>query len=401
MNSNLIKLALDLKKFNNNFKNNKHRLISLNNVYNSRFLYFNHFLANEKFADSPYRNILINTFKKSESLTPGSSFDIADQLSSKILGNYKDTLEFKTERNSDSIFDYLKSLTDSTSFKIFKEIIEFSGPDATITCQATKNNEILVEKTCQPVFKIRLLEEFIPVYFSSVKKTTKNVILSVIDGYIERESELIPLIEKSKNDKLPVVLICRGISQDAVRNLKNILVRNKIVFYTYISKFNDKDPFLFDDISKTGKTKTISADTLDSIYKDTVKYCSEIKMTLSPNNVIFHETPDDIIKDINDSIKDAKDKNNSVVMEYLQKRKRRVMPNNVVANFPMDSIRIMNETKSLIRCYNVAVIGGVYINNDSVGSVYTKNNIKRLSESLFQSISKIGYTIKLGKKDEQ
>ena len=124
-------------------------------------------------------------------------------------------------------------------------------------------------------------------------------------------------------------------------------------------------------------------------------------MTLSPNNVIFHETPDDIIKDINDSIKDAKDKNNSGVMEYLQKRKRRVMPNNVVANFPMSSIRIMNETKSLIRCYNIAAIGGVYIDNDSIGSIYTKNNIKRLSESLFQSISIIGYTLKLGKKDEQ
>ena len=98
---------------------------------------------------------------------------------------------------------------------------------------------------------------------------------------------------------------------------------------------------------------------------------------------------------------DAKDKNNSGVMEYLQKRKRRVMPNNVVANFPMSSIRIMNETKSLIRCYNIADRGGVYIDNYSIGSIYTKNNIKRLSESLFQSISNIGYTLKLGKKDEQ
>lgn len=400
MNSNLISLALDLKKFNDNFKNNKHRLISLNNVYNSKFLYFNHFLSNEKFIDSPYRNILINTFKKSESLTPGSSFDIADQLSRKILGNYNVDIEVKTERKYESVFNYLKSMTDDTAFQIFKEILEFSGPDATITCQATKNNEILVEKSCNPTFNIKLLEEFIPVYFNNVKKTTKNVIFSVIDGYIERESELIPLIEKSKEDKLPVVLLCRGISQDAIRNLKNILVRNKIIFYTYVEKFNDKDPFLFDDISKTGKTKTISAETLDSIYKDTIKYCSEVKLTLSANSISFFETPEKVVCDINDNIKKAKETHNSSVIDYLQKRKRRVSPNNVVVSFPMNSIRIMNEIKSLIRCYNVAAVGGVYINNLSTGSVYTKSNIKRLSESLFRNISNIGYTIKIGKKDE-
>ena len=88
-------------------------------------------------------------------------------------------------------------------------------------------------------------------------------------------------------------------------------------------------------------------------------------------------------------------------MDYLQKRKRRVSPNNVVVSFPMNSIRIMNEIKSLIRCYNVAAVGGVYIDNLSTGSVYTKSNIKRLSESLFRNISNIGYTIKIGKKDEQ
>src|SRR6056300_675820 len=99
MNSNLIKLALDLKKFNNSYSNKKHRLVSLNNVYDSKFLYFNFFLANKDFKDSPYRNFLINTFKKSESLTPGSSYDIADQLSQKILGNYKESLKDKTEKN--------------------------------------------------------------------------------------------------------------------------------------------------------------------------------------------------------------------------------------------------------------------------------------------------------------
>lgn len=401
MNSNLIKLALDLKNFNKNYSNKKHRLVSLNNVYDSKFLYFNFFLANKVFLDSPYRNLLINTFKKSERLTPGSSYDIADQLSKKILGNYKKVDKDKTERNIEVIFNYLESLTDDVSYKIFKEILEFSGPDATITCQSTKNNEILIEKNCMPSFDIKIHEEFIPVYFNNVKKTTKNAIVSVIDGFIERESELIPLIDKSKEEKLPVLMICRGISEEAVRNLKNILVRNKIIFYPYISKFNDKDPFLFEDIAKTCNTKVISAETLDSIYKDTVTYSSESKITLTSSKISFFNTSQEIIDDVNKHIKSAKESNNSSVIEYLLKRKKRVMPNNVTVSFPMKSIRIMNEIKSLIKCYNISAIGGVEKNGEKIESVYNKSNINRLSESLYKNISNLGYTLKLGDKSEQ
>ena len=88
-------------------------------------------------------------------------------------------------------------------------------------------------------------------------------------------------------------------------------------------------------------------------------------------------------------------------MNYLFKRKRRVMPNNVVVNFPYDCLRTMNEIKSLIRCYNIAAIGGVYHDENSIRSVYTDKNIERLSESLYKNISNIGYTLKIGaNKDE-
>ena len=401
MNSNLIKLALDLKKFNDDYKRNKHRMISLNNVYNSKFLYFNHFLANEKFIDSPYRNLLINTFKKSENISPGSCYDISVNLCNKILGNHIEKNKNKTERNLDFIFNYLKSMTDTLSFNTFKEILEFSGPDATITCQATKNSEILAEKNCMPTFDIKLENTFIPIYFNNVKKTTKNVILSVIDGYIERESELVPLIEESRSKKLPIVMICRGISTDATRNLKNILLRNKIVLYPFVSKFDDNDPFLFEDIAKTGKTKVISSETMDVIYTDTVKYCSECKLTISADTIKFFESSEDVIDSINNQIKSAKENNNFKVMNYLFKRKRRIMPNNVVVNFPYDCLRIMNEIKSLIRCYNIAAIGGVYYNENIIRSVYTDTNIERLSDSLYKNISNIGYTLKIRKNENE
>ena len=196
-------------------------------------------------------------------------------------------------------------------------------------------------------------------------------------------------------------MICRGISTDATRNLKNILLRNKIVLYPFVSKFDDNDPFLFEDIAKTGKTKVISSETMDVIYTDTVKYCSECKLTISADTIKFFESSEDVIVSINNQIKSAKENNNFKVMNYLFKRKRRIMPNNVVVNFPYDCLRIMNEIKSLIRCYNIAAIGGVYYNENIIRSVYTDTNIERLSDSLYKNISNIGYTLKIRKNENE
>ena len=60
MNTNILELYLKLKKFNLSFERNKNKLITKNNIYKSKFLYFYYFLMTEEFKDSPYRNILIN-----------------------------------------------------------------------------------------------------------------------------------------------------------------------------------------------------------------------------------------------------------------------------------------------------------------------------------------------------
>lgn len=401
MNNNLIKLAFDLKSFNKSFNSKKFRIVNLGNVFNSRFLYLNFFIVDKRFIDSPYRNLLINTFKRVESFSPGSSYYISDIVSKKILGNYNKDKTIKTEKNIDAIFEYLSKLTDSTSFEIFKEIINFSGPDASITCQAYKNSDVLIEKKTKPNIKLRIQEEFIPIYFSNVKKQTKEVIISVIDGFIERESDLIPLIEKSKQEKLPLLLVCRGLSSDAIRNIKNILLRNKIILYPYVSKFNDEDPFLLDDISKLTNSKLISADSCDSIYKDTVDNCSYINVSISSSNIIFNNVnPENLINDINDQIKKAKESNNSSVLDYLLKRKRRIFPNEVSASFPLKNIREMNEIKNLIRHYNNSAAFGIDYNKSETFPKNINNIIRDYSESLFLNLSNLGYTVKLEKTNE-
>lgn len=395
MNNEIIKLGHDLKKICSSFEKGKNRIVSLNNIYKSKFLFFNHFISNESFLNSPYRNLLINYLKKSESLHPGSSHDTSVKLYKKILG-YNITLEKKlTDKKYESIMSYLKSLTDEECFYLFREIIEFSGPNATITCKASKNNVISIEKNEYPKFNISIHNEFINVYFNNVEKQTKNVIFSISDAYIERESELIPLIEKAKKENLPIVMLCRGISDNAVRELKNILLRNKIKMLPYICKFNDNDPFLFEDIAKIAKCKIITAETYDSLYKDAVEKSSITKVSLEKNNVTFYETSEELLNTINKQIKDNK---NNEAIQYLQKRKSRVSPNNVTVNIPMKKIRILSEIKNLIKVYNLCAIFGVIEDKNTLLSKHKKETSDKLSENLYKNLNELGCVITVDKK---
>ena len=80
MNNNLIILASKLKKFNSSFFNKKHRIVTEKTIHNSSFLFFTFFLREKSFFDSPYRNILINYFKKAEQYYPGSSYFVSVNL---------------------------------------------------------------------------------------------------------------------------------------------------------------------------------------------------------------------------------------------------------------------------------------------------------------------------------
>ena len=157
--------------------------------------------------------------QKPEKNYPGSSYFVSVYISDLILkGKVKCLNKLKTEKSIDFIFNYLESISNKESFKLFKNILSFSGADATITCVSSKNSQINVQKKCNPSFKINIDESFIDTYFSNQKQTTKSFIVSIIDGFIERDTEIFSLFEMCKKDKIPAILICRGISEDARRN---------------------------------------------------------------------------------------------------------------------------------------------------------------------------------------
>lgn len=397
MNNSMIKLGHDLKKFCVSFEKEKNRIVSLNNVYKSKFLFFNHFIASDYFLNSPYRNLLINYINKSEKLHPGSGFDTSVKLYEKILGYNNTQIKYKTDKNYENIMTYMKSLTDEYTFNLFQNILQFSGSNAVLTCQSSKNDIISIEKNEYPKFNIEVCEDFIDVYFNNVNKQTRNVIFSVADAFIERESELMALFELAKKENLTAVLVCRGISENAKREIKGILLRNKIKLIPYISKFSDHDPFLFEDLAKIANCKVLTSETYDSMHKNITEKSSIVKVSLEKNGITFYDSSENLIAEITKQI--TENVHNAETLQYLYKRKSRVSPNNVIINIPMQKIRFLSEIKNLIKVYNLCAIFGLNNINGKLYSKHRKETSDRLSDSLYMNLMNLGLVVSCNKGD--
>jgi hypothetical protein len=340
---------------------------------------------------------LIDYFDKSERSYPGSSYLLSVKLCNKIYGINNTLKTFKTEKNYEQVFNYLECLSSKETIELFKSIIEFSGADATITCEKSNAEEIEIQKICRPRFDFQLENTFKNIYFSNVKNVTKDFTVSVLDCYIERESEIFSLIEHAKQNKVPVVLVCRGISESAKRNLKSILLRNNILIYPYIESYNNEDPFNLKDFAQSVGAKIISAEAGDSINSSLVEKSAFTRLTVSKSNIKLFEKNNDLIKSINKQI--SENSSNHELIKYLRKRKSRCSPNNTIVRIPKSNITLLNEIKNLIKCYNICAIKGIYTNeNSKLQSIQCEKITDILSEKLYQNMTQISYKIKHGEK---
>ena len=392
MNDKLIELLYKLKSFNKKFKNNKLRFVTNERVYNSKFFYTYHLQQCEVLKDSPYKDILFNYLIKSEDVYPGSSYYLVEKLLGKLnIDNIKND-KVKTEKNLVNFEKYLSSVASTKECAdLFLNILKFSGPDATLTCKPTKSIQTTIIKKNNTKFDIEIHPDFRGIYFSSQVETTKQFIVSVIDVYVEKESEIMSLINYAHDQKMPVVLICRGISDLAAKSLKNIIVKNKIYVYPYIAKFDNEDPFFIKDITAAVDAKLFTLDAGDSLYADLSEKSSSKKLKLKPNCIEVFEINKQLVKDINKQIKNV----DNETKNYLIKRKNRISPNIVEINIPKDNIEFISEIGSLIRCYNSCVIFGFLKDNKNNLYSYKEDVITdELSFKLYNTLLNIGYTIR-------
>jgi hypothetical protein len=396
-NSTLLNTVLSLSKLNEKFKNSRLRIVSSNRVYLSKFNFFKYICSSEQFRETPYADILLNYFHKSEKIYPGSSYLLSCYIVNLILKN-KSIFENEknVEKSLDNITKYFNQLTVKKNSDLIKNILEFSGPNATIICNPTNSSEVLVKKRKNPIFNVSIHKDFSNIYFSKSKSKTQSYLISVLDVFIERESELIPLIDKAKDNNLPLIIFCRGMTDNCVKAIKNIILRNKVHILPYIVKFDNEDPFKLEDLSKVLNCQLVSAELGDSMYKNSVEKSSIGMLKAQWHNIEIFNPNNEINEIINEKLKDC---NDSSLKKYLFKRKARINTNIVEILIPMSNIEMLSEVKYLIVCYNNIAIFGLKEIDNYLYSYKCIESVKILGNKLAETLSSIGYIILQNKED--
>lgn len=388
LNKKLIETLTLLNDINKKFLNSKLRIYSSNRIFCNKFNFFSFLCMSKDFKKSPYSDIIINYFNKSEKLYPGSSFYLSQSIIAKLIQNkiyFENTVVI--DKCLSNLEEYFKQNTSAYNKNLIKKILEFSGPNATLLCNSSEINEIRIKKTVNSLFNIDIHKDFADIYFKNTSQKTQNYIVSVMDVYIERESEIFTLLEHANKNKLPLLLICRGISDNAVRSLKLMILKNKMFVYPYIVKFENDDPFKLIDLSSTLGCEIVNVESGDSLYKNVVSKSSIKKLKLKWHQIEIFSPDKKLNVEINKSLLNCYDHD---LKKYLLKRKKRISTNIVEILIPKKNIELLIEIKNLIKCYNSIAIFGLCRKNNKIYSSKSVNIVNTLTERLEDTIKNIG-----------
>ena len=391
-NNKLIKTIVKLKKLNEDFENTRLRIFSRKRVFISKFIFFRYICSSQDFSDTPYRDILINYFNKSEKMFPGSSYYLSKSIVEKFL-NKKCYFENSSiiEKDEKNLKSFLNNITNKKTSILFENILKFSGPDASLKCSVSNVKEITVKKTKNPQFDISIHKEFANIYFNKATRKMQTCVISVMDAYIERESEIMPLLDYAKERKLPFLLVCRGISDLAAKNLKSIILKNNILVYPYISSFDNEDPFKLLDLTKVLGCSLINAEAGDSIYRNSIERSCIKEVKLEWHKIEIIDPVPELSKEITKSINDTRDLD---LIDYLIKRKSRVSTNVVEILIPESNIELLTELKYLIFTYNNIAAFGLIIKDKNIVPKRIADITKVLTTNVFGTLNNIGYVVR-------
>ena len=166
--------------------------------------------------ESVYRNILLNSIISSELTSPYSGILFLDMLSSKLP-----KLTFKTRAERSELMHMLRcNMGSGICYDITKKIFEMCGTTPDISCDLSETLE----------FKVVIDSEYkvkgsVPQIFTSKVDPIENCSIILVDGIIEKVSELHQILEGSSDESRPVIIMARkffpDVSNTLSENFKN------------------------------------------------------------------------------------------------------------------------------------------------------------------------------------
>ena len=236
------------------------------------------------------RNILIEALSMCDHKAPGHELILVHTFIihlQKLLRTYRGThktdgsealdealsaLSYRTmESNLKELNDLMACLIDDPmTCSLINEAVTLAGSSGQVYVEKTHSNQTCVELTTGYHFKFSMVPEFI-VSTGIDRFKRKNTRCIVIDGMIERVSEIDHILQFGHTSMEPIVLFCRGFSEEVVATLSTNFSRKMLDVVPVLVGFDALGANMLNDIAVVTQADMISSLKGDMISNITVE----------------------------------------------------------------------------------------------------------------------------------
>ena len=349
-------------------------------------------------------NLIKNEYYKCESIYPmlGNYF-IYNFFFKENIGTTKDQIFFK---NNVSLF--LNSLNNESNKKIIKILLENFTKEYSISLEKNYEDDIVIKKEDGFCFSKLKYDHS----FYNHKNTITEFIPFLIDGYIEKVSEIHHVLEKSAESQQNFVIFCFGMSQEVKNTIRVNNNAGKTFVYPVSLEICEENLNILNDISVLLKRDVLSSNlgqTTSQFIKQELKnkFCKKIE--LYNDNIVLY--PENSRKEINDHknflLKKIDKEKVEENKKYLIKRSKRLNSKKAKIYLPRDFLKNKTSVKELQYCFSF-----ISFINKTFTKIKINNNIyyfpKELitivnekSESLKNIIKRIDLILHKGEKNDE
>ena len=286
------KFIKNLNKFKNSFDNSK--VLAGTSLVSSNHLNFFNFESKDQIKsiiDYEILQIYANYPKSAEFLIEWIVEYFTINQNNFEKPRVKSFIDQRMKRYENDIrrFDRSDNLLpkncDKKVINIFNKILEHADADDVIFVEKSSRLETIIKKTNQVNFLIEFDQDFLLGKSYLEREDYKYII---IDGYIDKVSEIYHLLEEASRNKEPYIIFCKGMN-DEVKNvvIKN-LMRKTIDVIPVSLKINEENVNILNDIAACHDNDIISSfkgDTISSAVRRKLKRGKNIK--ISNNSIVM------------------------------------------------------------------------------------------------------------------
>lgn len=225
---------------------------------------------------------------------------------SKKLSNFENEVTRVNADESNFLFSKIKNKKVEN---IIEKILDNADIDDVIFIEKSSRSETIIKKTNQVNFLIDFDLDFL-LDKISIEREDYNYI--IIDGYIDKISEIYHLLEEANQNKEPYIIFCKGMSEEVKSTIIKNLIRKTIDVIPISLKINEENVNVLNDIAACHDNEIISAfkgDTISASVRRSLKKGRHIKITKNSIGIKFKNdnTRKKQLLFLNEKIKDLND----------------------------------------------------------------------------------------------